>query len=905
MKILFFFIFFLGIPFVGYSETFINQAFAIKQLLHQEERNHFLSLFEQGRFSLLNTELSMYFKTQQNPIREELQWLKGHSLYQINHLSEAKSQLIPLSESTNILIKQRAFLDLANIAITNNDLVNAEFYLKQIITNNTNTSFKEIAQAKLIVFYLSDPKKSLGKHTEISKLMSNFETSYPNSPYRQELHYLYALYQFNHFHPTAAKEYVVKILEHNTNDKVQRLIAEIELSEQNYQEAQKYFLPLADKINRFQDEALYKSALIYKLNQDFTNAHRLLTKLINYHRNSRYIDRAKAELATVDITLKNYDNALKYYLFESGFTGTRKALALLKIAEVYYIKGDTTSTRRTANRIQREFPYSSYANEALYWLGKSYMADKEFKKSIQNFDEYLIREPQSQKNEEIAIFLGHSYANLNDLSKARSYFQQIIRYSKNDQLKRNALLGLGRTYSKDEPVRSLEYYDQVWQKWPKAPESAQALYFAGATRYNLREHKKAMDNFSTFTNTFSTSPLYPDSVLALAKLSFKAENFQNILDLSSIKTDNKEILSEFKELHARSFFRTKEYAKALPLFQEAGELTKNKERKTELFLAEGSTLRNLERHKEAIKQYEKYLSSMKKSTQTNLQELIWNEIISSYIEIKELDKASAILETLKEQFSNGMIFVDLHSKIGDSYFTDKKFDQAIYHYQQIPIYSKNKDVIMDASFRETWGYVEAQKPETIIKLQNFLDTYPSHHSIPSVMYKLSELKKDDQLKYIILAKYPYSSEAEIIRNYLEKKYSPHSSIEELDIAIRNTSDLSLRSRYLLMLGTKFENEEKWDEALQIFLDTHKLTDSVTGPQSAFKAASIYNKQNKYKKSLRLYINIISQYDEKYTPKALDNIIMTYAILNDSENVQKFIDRLTTQYPNSNEAKKWI
>ncbi|MGL4388733.1 MAG: tetratricopeptide repeat protein, partial [Brevinema sp.] len=278
---------------------------------------------------------------------------------------------------------------------------------------------------------------------------------------------------------------------------------------------------------------------------------------------------------------------------------------------------------------------------------------------------------------------------------------------------------------------------------------------------------------------------------------------------------------------------------------------------------------------------------------------------SSYIEINNLTKASSTLNNFQEEFPSSTLLSDFHSKLGDSYFTDKKFDQAIFHYQQIPKYTKNTDMISDALFRETWTYVEAKKPESVAKLQFFLDKYPSHDMVPSIMYKLSDLQQNEQLKYIILAKFPNSAEAESIRNILEKNYSSNSSLEELEIAIRNTSDKSLQSRYLYFLAQKLESENKGTEALSLFLDIHKLQDKKTGHQAAFKAANIYTKQGDHKKALRLYINIISQYDEKHTPKALDQIIIIYASLNDKENTEKFMKILKEQYPNSPEAKKWI
>ena len=305
---------------------------------------------------------------------------------------------------------------------------------------------------------------------------------------------------------------------------------------------------------------------------------------------------------------------------------------MLKIAEIYFLTTNTLATRRTADRIQSSFPYSAYANESLYWVGRSYLLDKEFKKSIQIFDDYLIREPQSPKKDEIMIFLGHAYANIDNQAKARGYFQEIINNSPNEYLKRQALIALGRSYNINEPKRSLEYFDRVWKVWPTAKESDQALYYSGANRYNLRLNTQALDIFKQLVTNFPNSKFYQDAQLAIVKLEFKAENFNALLDINDIPltVNNREIVSEFKELQARSFFRIGEFDQALSLFQESLKLTDNKNRKVELFLTEASTLRALNRHDEAVQKYEKYLNAIKNSGEINdLEEVLWAEIAFS------------------------------------------------------------------------------------------------------------------------------------------------------------------------------------------------------------------------------------------------------------------------------------
>ena len=100
------------------------------------------------------------------------------------------------------------------------------------------------------------------------------------------------------------------------------------------------------------------------------------------------------------------------------------------------------------------------------------------------------------------------------------------------------------------------------------------------------------------------------------------------------------------------------------------------------------------------------------------------------------------------------------------------------------------------------------------------------------------------------------------------------------------------------------NENKIEEAIQIFKDIHVLRDPIHGAESLFKATELLSTQKKYAEQLQLYINIIANYDEEYYSRALDNIVQTYIFLEDYENAEKFKTRLIEQYPNSKESAKW-
>ncbi len=868
------------------------------------------SLFEQKRYDVFLKESALLSKKQDIPsFSNTLTWLQGHALIQQDNIIEGKSQLLALTNSDNLDIRHRALLDLFQVELENKNYGEASSYLGLINNSPVDSPHKEIAHTKLIhlTFLLNDMNKA-------QKQLLEFEKLYPNSPYLPTLYYFFTLNEFSQGTAHKTREYAQKVLAKDNHLPIVRLLAELEIQEKNYAKSLEYFLTLASTHNTYSDEAIFKAALLQKHLQDYESAYKNLTKLTKYYKKSPYFDRASEELADINILLQNYDAALTYFLKESGYRDTRQAVALLKIAEINFLKTNAIATRRAANHIQKRFPYSSYANEALYWVGRSYVLDEEYEKSIDVFDDYLLREPTNPKRDEILIFLGHSYAKLDKQAQARSYFQTIVSDSKNNSLRRAALLGLGQSYSIDEGRRSLEYFDRVWKTWPDSPEADRALYYSGAMRYNLQMNKDSLKNFRQLTNDFTASPFYEDSQLAIAKLEFKLENFKNISNIDDIvlTKDNKELVSEFKELQARSFFRLGDYQKALPLFQESFKLTSNKQRQTDLFLAEASTLRALGDHAQALKNYERYINALKNTDGINeLEDVLLAEIVYSYLEIEDVGKAEETALYIEKTFPKSTQIVAIFFRLADEYFSKEKYKNAALYYNKTRALSANPSISGDALLREALSLDYSKDKDAEKTFEMFLKDYPNHFGTTDIMSRLSILQEKSNpsnsilLKNRIIDKYPDSPEAETSRLYFANQIGNNAPIEDFYSALSLTKDLRLKAKYLYKLGTKLESEGQIEESIQIFKDIHATRDPVHGADALFKAARSLALQKKYEESLGLYINIISQYDEKYYPPALDNIIQVYMAMDQLENAARFKKRLIEQFPNSKESKKWV
>ncbi len=859
--------------------------------------------FQQKRYNLFLNEIQSI----SNP-SDEIMLSKAIALYHQGETNNSEKIFLTLTNNTNLEIKHQALLYLYQNSFLRKNYTTAKNYLQEIHKAPLDSPYKELAHVKLLHLEYSQQNNKTAQ-----VLSESFELLYPDSPFIDDVQYFIALNSISLDQIKKAKYYATTILEKRTNLKIQRLLGEIAIKENDPKEALKYFLPIAESYNPYQDEGLFKSALLYKDLQDYTQSHKLFNILLDYHQNSEYAPRARAELAYVNILLKNYDDALLYYLKESNSTGTQQAFALLKITEIHFLKSNTMTVLRTADRLQKAFPYSAYANESMYWVGRAYLLEKDYQKSIDIFDDYLIREPQSQKKDEILIFLGHSHANLGNQSKARSYFQEIVNTSPNNQLKRQALLALGRSYSANEGARSLDFFDRVWKVWSDSPESEQALYYSAAIRYNLRNNKESLNLFKKLIQEFPESKYYPDAVLAMTKLEFKSENFKNIIDTDNIilTKNNREQVSEFKELQARSFFRVAQYEDALPLYQEASKLTTNKTRLTDLFLAEASTLRALGRHKEAVQNYEQYLKAMDKLDNINhLEELLWTEIVFSYLELQDTSKAKDTIAHIEEYYPTSKYLSEIYFKLADEYFAKNQYKNSSQYYEQTRLTTTDKSNQAEALLREAWSRSYSNDPKSQEVFELFIKQYPKHDGVVDISLRLANLyekqknTKHEELRHIIVHNFPDSLEAEETRLYFARQLTKNHTIDQYYEALSKTKDKGLRAKYLYKLGFKLKDENQIEEAIQIFKDVHTLKDPIHGADALFEAGDLLKTQKKYQESLQLYINVIAQYNEEYYPKSLDRIIQTYILLDDQTNADKFRDRLISQYPNAQESKKY-
>lgn len=77
------------------------------------------------------------------------------------------------------------------------------------------------------------------------------------------------------------------------------------------------------------------------------------------------------------------------------------------------------------NAFLEEYPDSSYAPNALYWLGETYYVTRDFETALEIFDELLEDYPGSSKEGDALLKIGFSYYELEQFSEARAALEQV------------------------------------------------------------------------------------------------------------------------------------------------------------------------------------------------------------------------------------------------------------------------------------------------------------------------------------------------------------------------------------------------------------------------------------------------------------------------------------------------
>jgi tol-pal system protein YbgF len=110
------------------------------------------------------------------------------------------------------------------------------------------------------------------------------------------------------------------------------------------------------------------------------------------------------------------------------------------MSEVYndgyqtYQKGDMEGARRKFEAFLKQYPNTSFSDNAQFWIGETYYAKKDYEKAILEYEKVMVKYPEGDKVPAALLKQGLAFLELGDKANARNLLRRVMdRYPQSEQ----------------------------------------------------------------------------------------------------------------------------------------------------------------------------------------------------------------------------------------------------------------------------------------------------------------------------------------------------------------------------------------------------------------------------------------------------------------------------------------
>ncbi|HSB06621.1 MAG TPA: tol-pal system protein YbgF [Thermodesulfobacteriota bacterium] len=212
-------------------------------------------------------------------------------------------------------------------------------------------------------------------------------------------------------------------------------------------------------LDEYKDFAKRPSKDVERIREDVILRTRVLEERgkILEEKNRSQDDRTKAleeKIRAVDERLKGMEG--KIDLVTSKQVEAEKTMVLMKekekevtpeakgpstgMSEVYndayqaYQKGEMEGARRKFEAFLKQYPNTSFSDNAQFWIGETYYAKKDYEKAILEYEKVMVKYPEGDKVPAALLKQGLAFLELGDKANARNLLRRVMdRYPQSEQ----------------------------------------------------------------------------------------------------------------------------------------------------------------------------------------------------------------------------------------------------------------------------------------------------------------------------------------------------------------------------------------------------------------------------------------------------------------------------------------
>jgi len=278
--------------------------------------------------------------------------------------------------------------------------------------------------------------------------------------------------------------------------------------------------------------AHYNLAYSYFQLKDYPNASDFFRKYLNIEANGRnekvadacnrlgdcyFLDRNYTEAIT------NYDKSARMNLYDADYALFQKAICLGLLR-------DSQAKISSLQALVQNYPKSSYQDDALYELGRTYERANQPQPAIGFYKDLISNFPQSSFLNRALVQLGLIFYNANDYNTSIGYYKQVIERSPNSPETQVALAGIKNNYIELNDVDAYFAYTGKLGNGVQVSVSEQdSLTYRSAEKLYMARDPKARQQLERYLNQFPRGSFALNSHFYLGEILYNAEEASKAL----------------------------------------------------------------------------------------------------------------------------------------------------------------------------------------------------------------------------------------------------------------------------------------------------------------------------------------------------------------------------------------
>ena len=441
------------------------------------------SYFQLNQFDKAMLCLECYFNKTQSAKREE-NYMLGYCYY----ITKKYTKAIPFLEQASMgqdLLAQNAYYHLADSYIETGDKNKARIAFEAASAMDFNPDIKEDA---LFNYAKITYELSYSPFNETIRAFDKYIALYPNSRRNDKAYdYLVKVYMSTrNYHDAIVSIEKIKVKSPEIRKAYQRVTYYRGLELFNNLDYQSAIASLDKSLeNGSYNTNLRISAVFWKAEAQYRlgNFDQAIAGYQSFLKLPGAVSRQDYQLAWYNLGYaffkeKDYNSASlffhKFIASRENNPGTKLGDACNRLADCYFINRDYKSAKYN---YQKAFNISTCDPDyALFQIAVCEGLQKAQEQKINSLEKLLETFPESSFADDALYELGRTCERINKPDRAINSYQKLIKKFENSNLRSKALLQLGLVfYNQSDYKKSLGYYKQVVEKYPASEEVQPAL----------------------------------------------------------------------------------------------------------------------------------------------------------------------------------------------------------------------------------------------------------------------------------------------------------------------------------------------------------------------------------------------------------------------------------------------